>query len=127
MKFIIGGAYQGKLDYAIKKYRIRASEIADGEELDINVLSDIKCVNNYHLTIKKLLENGEKPVEFTKRILAENPDIIIIMNEIGNGIIPIEKSERIWREQVGKTGCFLAANADTVERVSCGIAVIINK
>jgi len=29
------------------------------------------------------------------------------MDEIGNGIIPIEKSERIWREEAGKVGCYV--------------------
>ncbi len=125
MKLITGGAYQGKLDFAIKKYNINTTEIVNGETFDVADLSNIRCINNYHLFVKKLLENGENPISETSKIISENPDIIIIIDEIGNGIIPLEKNERIWREQVGKVGCLLAEKADTVERIICGIAIKI--
>lgn len=125
MRFIIGGAHQGKTDFAVKKYGLSTAEIADGETVDIHGITNFKCVKNYHLLIKKILKNGEDPIEFTEKIIAENPDMIIIMNEIGGGIIPIEKSERIWREQVGSVGCMLAENAESVERIVCGICTKI--
>ena len=125
MRLITGGAYQGKLDFAIKNYNINTAEIANGESFNIADLSNIRCINNYHLLVKKLLENDENPISATSEIISENPDIIIIINEIGSGIIPLERSERIWREQVGKVGCLLAEKADTVERITCGIAVRI--
>lgn len=123
MKMIIGGAYQGKTEYALKKYNISENEIADGE--NINKVSEYRCIKNFHLFIKQMLTENKDPLEETRKVLLENPDIIIIMNEIGNGIIPIEKSERIWREQVGKVGCFLAEQAESVERIICGISVKI--
>lgn len=121
MRFIIGGAYQGKTEFAVKKYNLSPLEIADGEEIDVCEIAKFKCVKNYHLFIKKILENGGDPVKITAKIIAENPDLTVIMNEIGSGIIPIEKSERIWREQVGIVGCMLAENAESVERIVCGI------
>lgn len=127
MRMIIGGAYQGKTDYVIKKYNIDPDEIMDGTIMSLDKLSELKCINGYHLFVKRLLENGCEPIEITGKILNQNPDVIIIMNEIGNGIIPIEKSERIWREQVGKVGCFLAERAESVERIICGQAVMIKK
>ena len=33
--------------------------------------------------------------------LKSNPDAIVICDELGNGIVPIKKQERIWREQTG--------------------------
>ena len=100
MRLIIGGAYQGKLDYAIKNYNISESEVANGKELDINVLSHIKCINNYHLTVKKLIENGENPISITDEILAANPDIVIILNEIGNGIVSRQKMDCHGMERI---------------------------
>ena len=47
------------------------------------------------------------------------------MNEIGCGIIPLEKSERKWREITGRAGCIIAERAETVYRVCCGIATVI--
>ena len=53
------------------------------------------------------------------------PEIIFIINEIGCGIIPLEKSERIWREQTGRAGTVIAKNSDTVVRIICGIPTVI--
>lgn len=125
MRMIIGGAYQGKTRYAAEKYALTAGEIADGAEISEEKISAFRCVNCFHLFVKKCLENGADPIGAAEKILGENPSIIIIMDEIGNGIVPLEKSERIWREQVGKTGCFLAERAESVERIICGMCVKI--
>ena len=61
------------------------------------------------------------PLPFTDRLLCKNPDAIVIMNEIGSGIIPLEKSERLWREQTGRAGCRIAERSDTVIRLCSGI------
>lgn len=127
MKLIIGGAYQGKMDYVMRKYKITAEKIADGAALNVSEISDFECINNFHLLVKSLLENSKNPIEFTEKILLKNRGVIIILNEIGNGIIPLDRSERIWREEVGRVGCFLAERAESVERIICGAAVKIKE
>ena len=64
---------------------------------------------------------GTDPLEFTKNL--DMP--IVIMNEIGSGIIPLDKSEREWREISGRAGCIIADKAIEVVRVCCGIATVI--
>lgn len=125
MILIVGGAYQGKTEYAIEKYGLDCTGIADGETFDFEDTDEIKCISNYHIAVKHFIENGTDPIVSSENLIEKNPDIIIIMNEIGNGIVPIDKSERIWREQTGKTGCFLAERADEVIRVifGCGIKI----
>ena len=122
MIFIIGGEAQGKTAYAKQKFQLSNSDILDGEFCGEEILS-AKCIKNYHLLLKK----SENPIILTERLCQQNPDVIVIMNEIGCGIIPIEKSERIWRETVGKCGCILAAHADIVIRMLCGIPEIIKE
>ena len=75
--------------------------------------------------IKQLIEADKDPLEYSDEITSLYPNLIIIMNEIGSGIIPLVKSERQWRELTGKTGCLLAKKAETVDRVICGIPVRI--
>ena len=58
---------------------------------------------------------------FTAALYRENPACIVLLDEIGSGIIPMDKSERIWRETAGRAGCILAENAKTVIRLVCGI------
>lgn len=125
MILITGGAYQGKIRYAAEKYDLDIGDIADGESVRIGNISGYRCVKNFHILIKRLLDSGANPIDSTQKLVAKNPDIIIIMNDIGGGIIPLEKSERIWREQVGIVGCFLAGQAECVERIVCGIGMRI--
>jgi adenosyl cobinamide kinase/adenosyl cobinamide phosphate guanylyltransferase len=123
MVLITGGAYQGKSRYAAEKYGFAVEDIADGETVGFDEISGCRCVKNFHILVKRFLESGKNPVESTRELIENNPDVIIIINDIGGGIIPLDKSERIWREQVGITGCFLAGRAECVERVICGIGM----
>ena len=70
------------------------------------------------------LEAGEDPEAFTRQILV-NPPAVITLDEVGCGIVPMEKSERDYREAVGHAGQMLAAAAAEVYRMQCGIAVRI--
>lgn len=123
MRLIIGGAYQGKGAFAVNKYGLSADEICNGNVISAD--GKYSCVRDFQLFVRSIIECGKNPLDETEKLIIENPNIIIIMNEIGNGIVPLDKSERIWREQVGRVGCFLAANAESVERVVCGISTRI--
>ncbi len=101
MRLIVGGASQGKTRYANESYG--------------------GCVRDFHLTVRRWLDQGLDPVAESEKFLLENPDAVIVMDEIGCGIIPIERADRLWREAVGRVGCYLARRAKTVERVVCGI------
>lgn len=125
MILIVGGAYQGKTEYALKNYGLDRAEIANGKTFDFENTDGIKCISDYHEAVKRFIENGTDPIEISEKLIGKNPDIIIVMNEIGNGIVPIDKSQRVWREQTGKTGCFLAERADEVIRITCGCGVKI--
>ena len=48
------------------------------------------------------------------------PDILIC-DEVGSGIVPLERKDRIYREAVGRVLCAAVAKSDRVERILCGI------
>ncbi len=116
---ITGGAYQGKKNYAVNYYGISESDMINGKNCIITDLLNAKCVYNFQYLTKKY------SIDDIKDILNKNPDIIIIADIIGEGIVPIEKSERIWRENTGKICCWIAEKSVAVIRMSCGIAQII--
>lgn len=122
MMLIIGGAYEGKTEYA---EAVGISDICDGETAGFEEIKKYKCVKNYQMLVKRQLEAGLDPLNEVDKLLDECPDIVIISTETGCGIVPIEKSERIWRETVGKVCCFIAAKSEKVVRISCGIASVI--
>ncbi len=121
MIMITGGAFQGKTEYAKKRFSLTDSDILDGGTSQLSALKTAKCVKHYELAVKRLLGSGEDPLVFTGELCCD----IVMINEIGCGIIPLEKSEREWREMTGRCGCALAERADEVVRVCCGIAEAI--
>lgn len=50
---------------------------------------------------------------------------VVICDEIGCGLVPIDAGERARREQVGRLCIQLAKAADRVIRVVCGVGTVI--
>ena len=78
-------------------------------------------VNHLHRYIREQLRQGTDPEAMIENFGKEHPDCILICDEIGNGIVPMEAEERIYRERTGRILEQLAAQADEVVRVVCGI------
>lgn len=123
MILITGGASQGKLKFVTEHFRPK--EIINGADCDLSIPKNAECAINYHELIRRLMHENADTAAFTRKFCAENQNAVIIMNEVGSGIIPIEKSEREWRENVGKCGCIIAESASAVIRMTCGIPTVI--
>ena len=50
---------------------------------------------------------------------------IVIATEVGGGVVPVDPAERAAREAAGRLACLLAARADTVVRVCCGLPQLL--
>lgn len=50
---------------------------------------------------------------------------IVIATEVGGGVVPTDPGERAAREAAGRLSCLLAARADTVIRVCCGLPQLL--
>ena len=122
MVMITGGAYQGKTAYAMQNCGIPANEITDGKSCVPEEALKARCITDYHELVRRL---GDEGMTFTEELCHRNDEAVIIMDEIGCGIIPLEKSERVWRENVGRCGCIIAAHSETVVRMVCGIPTFI--
>lgn len=148
MELYIGGFAQGKLEYVQNKKAEEDISIAmvidcaqsdyqktlqsidnkiKNENADVNNIAnvnDIVIINHLHLWVKDLLSEGMEESEVQSTILswvATHPNTILICDELGNGIVPLEKMERIWREQTGRLMIELAKQAERVERILCGL------
>ncbi len=58
-----------------------------------------------------------------KDLIAENPSVVIICNEVGCGIVPVDRTDRLYRETVGRCLCRLAEYSQVVERIVCGLGM----
>ncbi len=103
MIFITGGAFQGKKDFAAKELGISEKDIFFDMHEKIREFG-----NDYQYIIDIIEANGFKAV---------------ICDEIGCGVVPIDKSEREWREAVGMAANLLSKKCTQVWRVTMGIGL----
>ena len=101
MMFITGPLYSGKRTVARK---FRGSVIADVQDAAAEVQTP-------------------EQLEALARELAEYD--IVIATEVGGGVVPMDAGERAGREAAGRLACLLAARADCVVQMFCGIPTVL--
>ena len=50
---------------------------------------------------------------------------VVVIAEVGAGVVPARADDAAWRERVGRLSCALAGRADAVVRMVCGIPQVI--
>lgn len=149
-----GGKYQGKLLCALKDNNYTDSDVCDFGKLEvINEESDgVMTKSSDNISAIKLkdqivLEISKKPVwinveELIRKMAfagynqdnientiidvvhSEQPEVVII-SEVGGGVIPMKKEENVFREASGRVTVDVAKLADKVKRVVCGLTMDI--
>lgn len=109
MILIVGGAYQGKRDYALKTLGCPPD----------------KLVGPVEALVREWLKDGKDPLAEMPRMAAAWADAVVLLTEVGSGVVPMDADDRAWREAVGRCGAYLAARASRVVRVFCGIGTVI--
>ena len=116
---IIGGAFQGKTQYATKIYPELG--LTDGFNCPLDEIENCVAINKFNsFTRRWLLEGRTKEALLTTLEKNENLQLLI-SDEIGYGLVPVDDFEREYREFHGRVMTELAEQADCVERVVCGI------
>ncbi|MBQ9708774.1 MAG: bifunctional adenosylcobinamide kinase/adenosylcobinamide-phosphate guanylyltransferase [Firmicutes bacterium] len=118
MIFIFGGAYQGKLEYAMKNYSItEVCDCGDGREPDLS--ADAICgIAGY---VMECVKNGRDAALFFEGNSEALRDKILINTDVSSGVVPVDRQEREFREMNGRVNILLAEMADKVIHVFCGI------
>ena len=119
MILVFGGAYQGKLDYALDIFSLTPDCVyrcsRDGE-LDLN---------------KDVIYGLEEFVYWcnaegfeAREVLQDRGNLsgkIFIACDVSQGLVPMDAADRSFREMMGRTLLYLAKEADEVHRVFCGL------
>ena len=119
MRIITGGAFQGKRAFAEKLYP--GVEWTDGGRCALDEIRTCRAVYGFHEFVKRWLEQGKNWEELASLMLEENRDLILICDEIGCGLVPVDAFEREYRESTGRVMNALTVQAERVDRVVCGI------
>ena len=119
MILVIGGAYQGKLDYVLENHKGKSVFQCSVENPELDLSADI--INALHLMALAQIRCGRDTLGYLREILPKLKDKIIISDDITCGVVPIDSEPRQWRETMGRGLALLSNNADEVIRVFCGI------
>ena len=117
MTLIIGGIGQGKLDYAKRILHLTDEDVAQNPEdaQQKPVVAELSQWIRTHEDARELLD----------LLIVKNPNVVLICNEVGCGVVPMSTEERQWREHVGRICTYLATKAKCVERIFCGIPMVL--
>ena len=126
MKLIFGGAYQGKLAYALKKYNLSDEDVFHCLMGTLDIDMEKTVINSLENFSRTAEEKGEISKDTLMGIIEDTPpekleNKIFIARDISCGIVPMDSLERSWRENHGRMLIALAERCSKVERVFCGI------
>lgn len=125
MILITGGAFQGKKAYAIETCSLDEAETIDGENCSWEDIFKARGIFHFHAYIRRSLEEGRDLKTLAKDLVLRNPEAVVVVNELGSGVVPIDVFDRNYRETTGRICCELAKEAREVHRVVCGIGMVI--
>lgn len=124
MELIIGGAYSGKLTFAVREYGLP-------EEALFDLSAGLPAPEDrpralYHLeALTRRCAASGTSAEEVLAALEPFDDAVVISREIGCGIVPMDPAERAFRELHGQVLSGLAAKARRVVRVFAGIEEVL--
>lgn len=99
MLFVTGPLYSGKRAFA--------------QQFPGRRIADVQALAAQSEDLTKLADD-----------LAADYDIILA-TEVGGGVVPMDAAERAAREAAGRLACLLAARADCVVQLFCGIPTVL--
>ena len=115
MILIIGGAYQGKLDYAKENFGITDGDVyvCGEEEIDFSK----RCIYK----IEAFTTCNEDPIGYFETHRKEWQDSILILQDIFCGVVPMGAENRALRQRTGILAQYLSKEAQQVSRIFCGL------
>ncbi len=120
MEFIIGGAYQGKLDNALKKYNLTENEIFTCTE-EHGIEFGARCIYKIEEFTLWCVRNGKDATEIFKENRNKWADSVLICQDIFCGVVPLGADMRAWRDMTGRLCAYLSEEAASVTRMFCGL------
>ena len=123
MELVIGGAYQGKLEYAKENLGVVTNFECNEDNATIDFSSG--CVSKLELYVLACLRAGKEPWDAFEANPESWQNCILIANDISQGVVPISAEMRAWREATGRLLNKLSGRAAHVHRVFLGIGQVI--
>lgn len=100
--------------------------VAQGETISLQTPPQQPILNHLHLWVRRMVQEDPEHADLRMQTLLEEyirlyPQAVILCDEIGCGVVPMQPQERQWRELTGRLCCQLAQRAQRVCRIFCGL------
>lgn len=125
LHFIIGGRAAGKRERLLS-LGLAPADIFDGETGPLEEAFSHPALVRLHSLVRRWMEEGKDPAGIFDA-LRQGAVRYVACDEVGGGVIPLDGFEREYREAVGRLCCRIAAQAQLVERMYCGIPMVLKK
>ena len=121
MVLIIGGAYQGMLEYAMEKTHYRSTDVYNCTRDKVEIDFSKRIINNVDELCYACLKADRNPVKYMAARRSKWAKSVIILNDISCGLVPMDPTDRAYRESVSRMAMYLVSEADAVIRVFAGL------
>jgi adenosyl cobinamide kinase/adenosyl cobinamide phosphate guanylyltransferase len=121
MTLIFGGAYQGKLSYALERFNLTQDDVFLCNNDDTCLPENKKIIYEIDKWILALLKKDIDVGQAMRRFIENNKNAIVICNDISCGVVPVDPLLRKWREAAGRALAALSRESEEVVRLFCAI------
>ena len=121
MILIFGGAYQGKLAYALERFGLSESDVYRCGDEDTAIPGGKRIIYEIDRWILAMVRADMDAAREVRSFIERNGDAAVICNDVSCGIVPTSEVLRKWREETGRAAAELARRSDEVIRLFCGI------
>ena len=119
MILIIGGAYQGKLDFAKEAFGITDEDVFVCKDSEIDFSK--KCIYALEEFTLACVREGKDPKAYLQEHREAWENSIFICQDFFCGVVPMEAEARAWRQITGRLAQYLSREAGRVSRIFCGL------
>ena len=119
MILIIGGKAQGKREFAFRSFfagrEVSSVLTAYGTACSFDDLQQAELILDLQEYVRRYQKRGQCSLPRFR------DNAVILCEEVGSGIVPLDQEERDFREAVGRAGTLLADHAEKVYLMRFGI------
>ena len=123
MKLIIGGAFQGKLDFARQAYDLKDGDIFHCTDTKIDFSK--RCITDIEEFTYACTEKNIDALAYFQEHESQWQDSILICQDIFCGVVPLGADLRAWRNSTGSLCQYLTERAESVSRIFCGLEQVL--
>ena len=135
MILVVGGIHSGKKTFVREALgfsegdSVCAASLADegrGALPSTGLASSGKAASGeHHGRVAVGCEELARACDEARILSLLEPFDVVVIDEVGAGVVPVRGDDATWRERVGRVSCALAERADAVVRMVCGIPQVI--